>query len=50
MESNNVLKETDVENHTCHYFHEIIKIKDFNFDNILIDEKSNETILDYNMS
>ena len=33
----------------CFYFNDIIKIEDFNVDNILIDEKSFKTILVYNL-
>ena len=42
--SNNELKEIDIKNCNCYYFDEI-KSEDFNLDNILIDEKSNENIL-----
>ena len=38
MESNE-LKEGHTKNFTCYYFDDIINIEDFNFDNILIDEK-----------
>ena len=34
----------------CCYFDDIIKIEDFDLDNILIDEKSYEIILVYNIS
>ena len=34
----------------CYYFDDIIKFEDFNSDNILIDEKSPENILIYDMS
>ena len=40
MDSNNQLKEIDIKNRTCYYFDDIIKIEDFNIDNISIDEKS----------
>ena len=51
MESNDELKETDVKNCTCYYFHDVIKTEDFDFDNnILLDEKSNENILVYSIS
>ena len=40
MESNDELKETDIKNLTCYFLDDIIKIEDFNFDNILINEKS----------
>ena len=39
MESNNWLKEIDIKNRTCYYFNNIVKIEDFDFDHILIDEK-----------
>ena len=32
------------------YFNNIIRIEDFNLDNVLIGEKSNEIILVYNIS
>ena len=47
MDSNNGLKEIDIENRTCYYFDDIIKIEKFNLDNILIDDKSLENILVY---
>ena len=37
-------------NCTCYYFDDIINIKDFDFDNILLDEKSYENILVYEIS
>ena len=40
MESNDKLKEIDIKNHTCYYFDNIIKIEDFDIDDILRDEKS----------
>ena len=30
MESNDELKEIDIKSCTCYYFHEIIKMEDFN--------------------
>ena len=36
---NNELKETDIKNRLSYCFDDIIKIEDFDFDNILIDEK-----------
>ena len=50
MDSNDELKEIDIKNHISYYFDGIIKIKDFNLDNILIDEKSFENILVFNIS
>ena len=49
MESNK-LKEVDIEYHRCYYFDDIINVEDFDFDNILIDEKSYENILIYDIS
>ena len=34
----------------CYYFDDIIKIEDFDFDNLLLDEKSYENIMIYNIS
>ena len=42
IESNEELKKNDIKNCTCYYFDDIIKIKDFDFNNILIHEKSHE--------
>ena len=43
MESNDKLNEIYNENRTCYYFDYIIKIRDFDFDNISLDEKSYKT-------
>ena len=48
MESNDKLKEIDIKYRACYYFDDIIKIEDFDLNNILIDEKSYENILVYN--
>ena len=40
MESNDKLKEIGIKDPTCYYFDGIIKIKGFDLDNVLIDEKS----------
>ena len=45
MDSNDELIEINIENCTRYYFDDIIKIKDFDFDNILIDEKSYDNFL-----
>ena len=50
MGSNNKLKEIDIKNRAFYYFDGMIKTEDFDLDNILIDEKSYETILVYNIS
>ena len=49
MGSNDELKEINTKNGTRYYFNYIIKNEDFDLDNILIDEKSYENILVYNI-
>ena len=44
--SNNV-KDINIKIHTCYFFDDIINIKDFDPDNIKIDEKSYKNILIY---
>ena len=43
-------KEIDIKNRACYYFDDIMKIEDFNLDNILIEEKLWKNILIYNIS
>ena len=43
-------KRVHIKNRTCYYFDDIIKFEDFDFYNILIDEKSQENILIYDIS
>ena len=50
MESNEKLKQIDIKDLTSYYFHDVIKIEDFDLDNTLIDEKSYENMLVYNIS
>ena len=50
MVSNDKLKEIEIINRTCYYFFDLIKIKYFNSDNILMNEKSYENILVYDIS
>ena len=50
MESNDKLKEAYIKNCICYYFDDIIKIEDFDLDQIIMDEKSDENILVYNIS
>ena len=38
-----------MKNRTCYYFDDIIKLEDFDIDNILIDEKLQENILIYDI-
>ena len=49
MESNDELKKIKIKNYTCYYFDDIIKTEDFDFDSILIEGKSYENILAYNI-
>ena len=48
--NNSKKKKINIENRTCYYFDDIIKFKDFNLDNTLIDGKSYESILVCNIS
>ena len=50
MDSNDELKEIYGKNCTCYYFDEIIRIEGPNLDNILLEEKSYQNILVYNIS
>ena len=50
METDDKLKKIDIKNRTCYHFDDIIKPEDFDLDNILIDQKSYENILVYNIS
>ena len=47
---NNELKKFRIKNCTCYYFDDVIKLEDFDFNNILIDEKSHENVLIYDIS
>ena len=47
---NNELKKVCIKNCTYCYFDDIIKLEDFDIDNILIDEKSQKNILIYDIS
>ena len=42
---NNEFKKVFIKNRPCYNFVDIIKLEDFGFNNILIDEKSQENIL-----
>ena len=50
MDGNDQLKEIDIKNRTSYYYDDLIKIEVFEVDNILIDKKSYENILVYNIS
>ena len=47
---NNEFIEVHIKNCLCYYFDDVIKLEDFDIDNILIDEKSHENILNYDIS
>ena len=47
---NNEFKKFCIKNFTCYYFSDIIKLEDFDIHNIIIDEKSHENILIYDIS
>ena len=49
MESNE-FRKVCIENCTCYYFDDIIALKDFDIDNILIDKKPYENILIHDIS
>ena len=46
---NKELKKVRIKNSTCYFFDDIIKFKDSNFDDILLDEKSYKSILIYDL-
>ena len=50
MESKDKLKEIDIKNRTCYYFVDIIKVEDIYSGDNLLDEKSYENILIYDIS
>ena len=50
IKSNDKLKEIGIKYLTCYCFKDKIRIKNFDLDNILTDEKSNKNILVYNIS
>ena len=49
MESNDKFKNIRIKSRPCYYFNNIIKIEDFDLDNIVIDEKPYENVLGYNI-
>ena len=49
MESKNEFKKIDNKKCTCYYFYDRTKIEDFDFGNILLDQKSYENILVYDI-
>ena len=49
MEGNNKLKEIDIKNRTWYYLDDIINVEYFDFKNILINDKSFENILVYDI-
>ena len=47
---NTEFKKVRLKNRTCYYSDDIIRLEDFNLDNVLIDKKSHENILIYDIS
>ena len=47
---NNEFKKARTKNLSCYYFDDIIKLEDFYFDNILIDQKFHQNVFLYNVS
>ena len=47
---NNEFKKGRIKNRTCYYFDNVIKLEDFNLDNISIGEKSPKNVLIYDIS
>ena len=47
---NDEFKKVCIENRTCFYFDDIIKLVDFDIEKILIDEKRHENNLIYDIS
>ena len=47
---NNVLEKVCIKNRTCYYFDDIINLKVFDLDDILIDEKTHKNIFMYGIS
>ena len=50
MESNDEVKGIDIKNHTCCYFNNIMRVADIKFYKTLLEEKSYENILIYDIS
>ena len=46
----NEFKKVCIKNRMCYYFHDIIKLEDLDFDNILIDKNSHKNIMIYDIS
>ena len=47
---NNEFNKVRIKNRTCYYFDDIIKLEDFDLDEILIDEQSYENFVIYDIS
>ena len=50
MESKSELKGIDIKNCWCYYFHYVMRVRDFDFNNVLLDEKLYKNILIYDIS
>ena len=49
MENNNEFKRINIKNRTCYYFDDAMEVEDISADRILLDKKSYENILVYNI-
>ena len=49
MESTDELKEIDIKNCACYYFDDVLRLRNFGYNKILLEEKSNENILIYDI-
>ena len=50
MENEDELNKTDIKNRTCYYFHDIMRVLDIDFSDVLLSEKSYENILIFDIS
>ena len=50
MESNDKLEEVDIKTFTFYHFDDIIRFRGINFSDILLDKKSNENTLIFDIS
>ena len=50
MESKDELKEIDIKTRTCYYFDDIMTVGSINFSDILLDKKSHENTLIFDIS
>ena len=50
MESKDKLKEIDIKNRKCYHFDDVMRVKDIDFSDILLNKKLYENILIYGIS